>query len=62
VGVVSSIAYTAFLAGPPVIGLLAQHAGILRALFVVLGALVVGLLLTGAVRPIPATESDAGKN
>jgi len=42
VGVVSSIAYTAFLAGPPVIGLLAQHTGILRALFVVLGVLVVG--------------------
>jgi hypothetical protein len=53
VSVVSSIAYTAFLGGPPLIGLLAERAGILRALFVVLGALVVGLLLTGAVRPLP---------
>ncbi|HWN34679.1 MAG TPA: MFS transporter [Pseudonocardia sp.] len=53
VSVVSSIAYTAFLAGPPLIGVLAQHAGILRALFVVLGALVVGLLVAGAVRPLP---------
>jgi fucose permease len=51
VGVVSSIAYTAFLAGPPLIGLLAQHVGILRALFVVLAALAVGLLTTGAARP-----------
>ena len=42
---VSSIGYCAFLAGPPLIGLLAEHAGILRALFVVLGALVLGLLL-----------------
>jgi len=58
VGVVSSIAYTAFLAGPPVIGLLAEHTGILRALFVVLGALIIGLLLTGAVRPLPAAGSS----
>jgi MFS family permease len=56
VGVVSSIAYTAFLAGPSVIGLLAQHTGILHALFVVLGVLVVGLLGIGAVRPLPAAE------
>jgi predicted MFS family arabinose efflux permease len=51
VSVVSSIGYTAFLAGPPLIGLLAEHVGILRALFVVLGALVVGLLASGAARP-----------
>jgi fucose permease len=52
VGVVSSIAYTSFLAGPPLIGLLAQHAGILHALFVVVGALVVGLLVCPATRPL----------
>jgi predicted MFS family arabinose efflux permease len=51
VSVVSSIGYTAFLAGPPLIGLLAEHAGILRALFVVLGALLLGLLAAGATRP-----------
>ena len=65
VGVVSSIAYTAFLAGPPLIGVLAQHTGILRALFVVLGASLIGLLLAGAVRPlgergpVPAGQPDA---
>lgn len=52
VSVVSSIGYTAFLAGPPLIGLLAEHTGILRALFVVLGALVLGLLASGAARPL----------
>jgi predicted MFS family arabinose efflux permease len=51
VSVVSSIAYTAFLAGPPLIGFLAEHTGILRALFVVLGTLIVGGLITSAVRP-----------
>ena len=52
VSVVSSIGYTAFLGGPPLIGLLAGHVGILRALFVVLGALVLGLLASGAARPL----------
>ncbi len=53
VSVVSSIGYTAFLAGPPLIGVLAQLDGILRALFVVVGALVLGLLASGATRPLP---------
>lgn len=52
VSVVSSIGYTAFLAGPPLIGLLAEHSGILVALFVVLAALVLGLLASGAARPL----------
>ncbi|GAA1200857.1 MFS transporter [Pseudonocardia alaniniphila] len=61
VSVVSSIGYTAFLAGPPLIGLLAEHAGILRALFVVLGALVLGLLASGASRPLPLTGSSSAR-
>lgn len=60
VSVVSSIGYTAFLAGPPLIGLLAQGNGILRALFVVLGALLVGLLASGAARPLPARPAPVG--
>lgn len=56
VSVVSSVGYTAFLAGPPLIGLLTEDAGILRALFVVLGALVVGLLAAGAARPLPTPD------
>ena len=52
VSVVSSIGYTAFLAGPPLIGVLAQLDGILHALFVVVGALVLGLLASGATRPL----------
>ncbi|MDT7553568.1 MAG: hypothetical protein QOI16_2104, partial [Pseudonocardiales bacterium] len=53
VSVVSSIGYTAFLAGPPLIGGLAQLDGILVALFVVVAALVLGLLASGATRPLP---------
>ncbi|HLU53948.1 MAG TPA: MFS transporter [Pseudonocardia sp.] len=56
VSVVSSIGYTAFIAGPPLIGLIGEHAGILRALFVVLGALLLGLLAAGAARPLTQPE------
>jgi len=59
VSVVSSIGYAAFLAGPPLIGLLAESAGILRALFVVLGALALGLLASGASRPFGAAGGGA---
>ena len=55
VSAVSSIGYTAFLAGPPLIGLLGQHVGILAALLVVLAALALGLLTSGAARPLPET-------
>ena len=52
VSVVSSLGYTAFLAGPPLVGFLAEAAGILRALLVVLVALAVGALAAGASRPV----------
>jgi hypothetical protein len=56
VSVVSSIGYTAFLAGSPLIGLVAESVGILRALLVVLGAVALGLLASGALRPLPNTN------
>lgn len=51
VSVVSSIGYTAFLAGPPLVGFLASQVGILDALLVVPVALAAGALLAGAARP-----------
>jgi cyanate permease len=61
VSVASSIGYAAFLAGPPLIGFLADRVGVLRALLAVLGALAVGLAATAAARPLPAAPSpDVG--
>ena len=57
VSVASSIGYAAFLAGPPLIGFLAERFSPLRALLAVLGALTLGLLATGAARPVPETGS-----
>jgi MFS family permease len=51
VSVVSTMGYTAFLAGPPLIGFVASHTGTLDALLLVAGALGLALLAVGATRP-----------
>jgi len=59
VSVVSSIGYTAFLAGPPLIGFLAEATGILRALLVVIAMMAVSMLPVGAARPPSASSEEA---
>ncbi|MFI9008068.1 MFS transporter [Actinosynnema sp. NPDC053489] len=60
VGVVAVIGYTAFLAGPPVVGLLGDDVGALRALLVVPLLLVPALALVPVLRPTPsATRSPS---
>lgn len=49
--VVSTIGYTAFLAGPPLLGLLGDHVGVLRALLVVGAVSLLALLVIPAARP-----------
>lgn len=54
VSVVSTIAYTAFLAGPPLLGLLADHVGTLHALLAVAILLVPSTLVVSSARkPTP---------
>ncbi|MGR7023271.1 MFS transporter [Geodermatophilus sp. URMC 62] len=62
VSVVSSIAYTAFLAGPPLIGLVAEATGVVDALLVVLVVLAAGLLAAGATRPPAGAQSVAARS
>jgi MFS family permease len=50
VSAVAIIGYFAFLVGPPVLGLLGQHIGILNALHVILGLMVVAGLAAPAAR------------
>ena len=61
VSVVSSIGYTAFLAGPPLVGLLAEpeRLGVLRALLVVLVALLVGAAVARSAAPVARPEAVA---
>jgi len=51
VSVVSTIGYSAFLAGPPLLGLLAQHVGYRHALLAIAVPIVVGLLVVKAAAP-----------
>ncbi|WP_020145949.1 MFS transporter [Terracoccus sp. 273MFTsu3.1] len=58
--VVSTIGYTAFLAGPPLLGFLGDHVGVLHSLLVVGAMAVVALLALPAVRePDRATTAAA---
>ncbi|MBA2463828.1 MAG: MFS transporter, partial [Nocardioidaceae bacterium] len=49
--VVSSIGYTAFLGGPPLVGLLADHVGVRQAVLVACGAAALGMLSARAAAP-----------
>ncbi|GAB3700908.1 MFS transporter [Mariniluteicoccus flavus] len=51
VSVVSTIGYTAFLGGPPLLGFLGAHVGVLQSLLLVGGLAVVALLLVPVTRP-----------
>lgn len=51
VSVVSTIGYTAFLAGPPLLGLLADHVGYRHALLVIVVPIVVGLAVVKVAAP-----------
>ena len=55
VSVVASIGYCAFLAGPPLIGLLGEHVGVLRALTVIAVLLAAATTVAGALRPPPGS-------
>lgn len=54
VSVVASIAYTAFLAGPPLVGLLGERFGTDTALLTVVVAALLAAAASSAVRPLPA--------
>jgi MFS family permease len=61
VGVVSAIGYTAFLAGPPLVGFLGERVTVLRALMVVAALFGVAALGAGVLAPLtrrPAVVED----
>lgn len=59
VAVVATIGYSAFLAGPPLLGLLAGHLGYRHALLAVAVPVVIGLLVIPAARPLPTAAGNA---
>ncbi|WP_166346788.1 MFS transporter [Phytoactinopolyspora limicola] len=57
VSVVSSVGYTAFLAGPPLLGWIGDHQGVVRALLVAAVAGALGAVVAAAAREQKADES-----
>jgi cyanate permease len=53
VSVVASVGYCAFLGGPPLIGFLGSHVGVLHALTAVAVLLAAATTLAGRLRPLP---------
>jgi len=51
VSVVASIAYLAFLGGPPLVGFVGDHTGVLRSLTVAGAMLTIAILISGACAP-----------
>jgi MFS family permease len=56
VSVVASIGYLAFLAGPPLLGFLGDHVGVLHALLAVVALTIPALLVVPATRPLPQPD------
>jgi MFS family permease len=59
VSVVASIGYFANLAGPPAIGVLAQSAGLLNALWLIVALFFAAFAAAGSFRPRPAAPQPA---
>ncbi len=58
VSVVSTIGYTAFLAGPPLLGLLADHIGTLETLLIIAALMIPAALTVFAARPAQPAEVE----
>ncbi|WP_296194045.1 MFS transporter [uncultured Microbacterium sp.] len=52
----ATIGYVAFLAGPPLLGFLAEHLGLLNTLFIVAGLVAASGLFSGAARPMKPAQ------
>ena len=59
VSVVASIGYFANLAGPPAIGLLAQSAGLLSAMWLIVALFLTAFAAAGSLRPRPAAVTGS---
>ncbi|MFD1715177.1 MFS transporter [Amnibacterium flavum] len=62
VSAVATIGYVAFLAGPPLIGFLGEHFGLLNGLIPVLVLVALAGLATPAARPLPGSRSDPAES
>lgn len=60
VAAASTIGYIAFLAGPPLLGLISEHIGLLNTLLIVVGLVIASGLASPAAKPLPGTHLGEG--
>jgi MFS family permease len=60
VSAAATIGYVAFLAGPPLLGLISEHIGLLNTLYILVALIVASGLASGAARPIAGSAVGAG--
>lgn len=59
VSAAATIGYVAFLGGPPVLGVISEHIGLLNTLFILVALVVASGLFSGAARPLRDEEKTA---
>ncbi|GAA1998141.1 MFS transporter [Microbacterium ulmi] len=60
VSAAATIGYIAFLAGPPLLGLISEHIGLLNTLYILVALIVASGLASPAARPIAGSHVGAG--
>ncbi len=57
VSAAATIGYIAFLAGPPALGLISEHIGLLNTLYIIVALIAASGFFSGAAKPLPRTET-----
>ena len=60
VSAAATIGYVAFLCGPPLLGVISEHIGLLNTLFILVGLVVISGVASGAAEPIAGSTVGAG--
>jgi MFS family permease len=60
VSAAATIGYVAFLAGPPLLGLISEHIGLLNTLYILVALIVASGFASPAARPIAGSTVGAG--
>ena len=60
VSAAATIGYIAFLCGPPILGLISEHIGLLNTLYILVALIIASGLASGAARPIAGSTVGAG--
>ncbi|MDQ1129977.1 MFS transporter [Microbacterium sp. SORGH_AS_0888] len=61
VSAAATIGYIAFLAGPPVLGVISEHIGLLNTMYILVVLVAASGLFSGAAKPLPGAQVGAGR-